>query len=222
MNRNIKIAIVGGCGRTGKFLVERLLTKGFHIKLLLRNPENITSDILSNSSFAEIVKGDVLDYDKVKLLLEGCSAVISTVGQRKDEPLVASQATANILGAMAETKCMSKEARYILVAGLNVDTPFDKKGAETKAATEWMKTNFPLIHNDRQKAYEILTASDAHWTLVRVPYIEFTGNKGLVGVSVLDSPGKKISAGDIADFLIDQLDDKTYLRKAPFIADTAI
>ena len=221
MNKNIKIAVIGGGGRTGKFLVDRLLAEGYQVKLLLRNPETAFQNIPKNDRIVEIVKGDVLDYDRVTSLIEGCSAVISTVGQRKDEPLVASRATSNILKAMSENRGRSKSTRYILLAGLNVNTPFDKKGSETQMATEWMKTNFTLIHEDRQKAYEILASSEIRWTLVRVPYILFTDEKGTVGISLLDSPGKKISAGDIADFLITQLDDETYIRKAPFIADTA-
>ncbi len=46
--------------------------------------------------------------------------------------------------------------RYLLVAGINIDTPFDKKSAQTLAATDWMKANFPSIQEDRQKAYSAL------------------------------------------------------------------
>ena len=220
MEQKIKIAVIGGGGRTGKYLVDQLLNQGFYLKLLLRNPENFHQNIPFNSPFVEIIQGDVLDIEAVRLLLNDCQAVISTVGQRKDEPLVASLATANILKIMAENLEEGfKPKRYILVAGLNVDTPFDKKSPETSMATEWMKTNFPFIHEDRQKAYNLLTQSNVDWTLVRVPFIEFTDERSKIAVSLEDSPGKKISAADIAGFLGSQLDDKTYIRKAPFIAN---
>ena len=220
MEKKTKIAIIGGGGRTGKYLVDQLLNQGFHLKLLLRNPEAFQQNFPEASPSLEIVKGDVLDYNIVQQLMEGCDAMISTVGQRKDEPLVASHATSNILKAMGENRGEVPFAkRYILVAGLNVDTPFDKKGPETIMATEWMKTNFPLIHDDRQKAYHILAQSDIRWTLVRVPFIEFIDKRSEIGVSLEDSPGKKISAADIAGFLMDQMNDTTYIRKSPFIAN---
>ena len=220
MKPNNKIAVIGGGGRTGKYLVSQLLENGFQIKLLLRNPEVSKQIIPLDNPLIQVIKGDVLDYEAVTLVAKDCEAVISTVGQRKDEPLVASQATANILNAMAENSTEEFEIkRYILVAGLNVETPFDKKGPETMAATEWMKSNFPLIHEDRQKAYKILEESNADWTLVRVPYIEFTDERNEIGVSLKDSPGKKISAADIAGFLIEQLEDKAYIKKSPFIAN---
>ncbi len=206
-----KIAILGGGGRTGKYIVTQLLSQGYSLKVLLRNPENFQLE----SPFIEIVTGNAIDPEAIRSLVQGCQAVISTVGQRKDEPLVASQATLNILNAMTEYRI----DRYILVAGINVDTPFDKKGPETRAATEWMKMTFPSIHADRQKTYSILSTSDIDWTLVRVPFIEFTDTNGKTVVSLEDCGGNKISAGDIATFVIEQLSKAIYIRKSPFITN---
>jgi uncharacterized protein YbjT (DUF2867 family) len=207
-----KIAVIGGAGRTGQYVVKQLLEKGFHISLLLRNPDMYT---LSNPS-VEVIKGDVLDAGVVNRLIGGCDAVISTVGQRKGEPLVASAATTNILNAMERTGC--REIRYVLLAGLNVDTPSDKKGPQTQEATDWMKATFPEIHEDRQRAYAILDQSPLNWTLVRVPFIEFNDERRDLKVSLTDCPGAKIGAADIAAFLIAQLTGDSYLRKVPFIS----
>jgi putative NADH-flavin reductase len=220
MKNIAKIAVIGGGGRTGKYLVNQLLHQGFAVRLLLRNPENFAHNFPEENSPVEIVQGDVVDPKAVKEVLSGCSGVISTVGQRPGEPLVASAATANILNAMEKSADSLPTRRYILVAGLNVDTPFDKKGAETLAATEWMKTSFPEIHEDRQKAYQMLAKSETDWTLVRVPFIEFTDKRGNVAVSLEDNPGPKISAADIAGFLITQLHDRQFIKKAPFIANS--
>lgn len=38
--KNTNIAVIGGTGKSGKFLVKQLLNQGFHINLLLRNPQN--------------------------------------------------------------------------------------------------------------------------------------------------------------------------------------
>jgi putative NADH-flavin reductase len=178
--------------------------------LLLRHPEDFTID----NPLIEIVKGDVLDEAVVRKLVDGCKAVLSTVGQRKDEPLIASRASINILNAIGE-----RPVRYVVLAGLNVDTPTDRKGEEAAKATEWMRTTFPVIHEDRQKSWTVLAESSADWIMVRVPYIEFNGNRGEVKVSATDSPGSKIEAADIAAFMIEQLTYDTWLRKAPFISN---
>jgi hypothetical protein len=82
-----------------------------------------------------------------------------------------------------------------------------------------MKTNYSIYHEDKQKAYSILSASDTAWTMVRVPFIEFTSERNELQVSLEDCLGTRISAADIAAFLVDQLDDTTYIRKSPFIAN---
>lgn len=147
-------------------------------------------------------------------MVQDCQAVISTVGQRPGEPLVASRAVTNALEAMNEFGLK----RFISLAGLNVDTPFDRKSAETRMATEWMKANFPEIHDDRQKSYTILSESNLDWTLVRVPFIEFLEAAGELAVNLEDCPSNKINAGNLSIFLADQLFDETYIRKSPFVA----
>ena len=210
MERIQKIAVIGGGGRTGQYLVNQLIEKGYSLKLLLRHPERFTIQ----SQQIEILRGDVLNPEAVGALLKGCDAVLSTAGQRQDEPLVASQASVNILNAIGK-----RPIRYVVLAGLNVDTPTDRKGEEAAKATEWMRASFPAIHNDRQKSYAVLAESNAEWIMVRVPYIEFNGTRGEVKVDATDSPGAKIDAADIAGFMIDQLTDDTWLRKAPFISN---
>jgi len=209
MNQNIKIAVLGGGGRTGHYLINQLIEKGFGIKLLLRNPETFQIE----SPLIQIIQGDATDFTTVSKLVHGCKGVISTIGQRPGEPLVHEEATKNILNAMA----FYGVARYILVAGINIDTTFDNKGLETTIATNYMKTNFPVIQDDRQKAYTLLEDSDVNWTLLRVPLIDFNNGTGHVSVNLDDCLGNKIDAGNIASFLIEQLFEDTYFNKAPFI-----
>ena len=80
-----------------------------------------------------------------------------------------------------------------------------------------MKANFPLIQEDRQKAYSALLESPLDWTLVRVPMIEFTSEAGNLKISVDDCLGTRITAGDISNFLVQQLTDDRFFRQAPFI-----
>jgi putative NADH-flavin reductase len=211
MQNNIKIAVIGGTGKSGKYLVQRLLSQAFHLMILVRNPERCQI----KSPLIEIIQGDARNFEAVRSLIEGCQAVISTLGQPKGEGPIFSQATAHVIRSMNEYGIK----RYILITGLNVDTAFDKKSAKTAFATEWMKNNYPLTTADKQREYELLSESDIDWTLVRLPLIELTEKKSEWKASLEDCPGEKISATDLADFLIGQLFDDGYIRKAPFIAN---
>lgn len=212
MKNNLKIAVIGGTGKSGRYLVQELIRRGFNIKILVRNPENFKVQ----SPLIEVLYGDVRDYETVKLLINGCDLIISTLGGTPlSEPTVFSQSTRNILKVMSELDLK----RYIVVTGLNVDTPFDKKSPKTKFATDWMYTNFPKSTKDRQDEYDVLVESNSDWTLVRLPLIELTDKRMETKASLEDCFGDKIGATDLADFLIKQIDDTTFIRKSPFIAN---
>ena len=204
------IAVIGGTGKSGKYLVRELLVRGFQIKMLIRNPENFQN----TNSFIEIVQGDAGDYESILSVTENCDAIISTLGQTKGEPPVFSTASAHVIRAMNERQMK----RYIVVTGLSIDIPTDRKGLKTAQASAYMRKYFPAIIADKQKEYEVLLASPVNWTLVRVPLIEQTDQRGNVKVNLEDCPGEKISATDLANFLIDQLSDQQWIRMAPFVA----
>jgi putative NADH-flavin reductase len=211
MQNNIKIAVIGGTGKSGKYLVQRLLGQAFPIKVLVRNPD--TCQI--RNPLLEIVQGDARNAEAVRSVIEGCQAVISTLGQPKGEEPIFSQATTNVILSMKEFGIN----RYILITGLNVDTALDKKSPKTAFATEWMKNNYPHTTADKQRELELLSESDIDWTLVRLPLIKLTDRKSEWKASLEDCLGEKISATDLADFLIGQLSEEAYIKKAPFIAN---
>lgn len=211
MITNHKIAVIGGTGKAGKYIVKNLLAQDFSIKLLLRFPEKFQM----NDPLMEIVQGDARDLEAVKQLLSGCQAIISAVGQPVGEPSVFSQVSKNIIQVMTEFGIK----RYLLLTGLNVDTPFDQKSPKTQFGTDWMKKNYPLTTADKQVEYETLVKSDIDWTLVRLPMIEQTDTNQEIKVELQDCPGDQISATALAHFLIAQLHQQTYVKQAPFIAN---
>lgn len=72
---------------------------------------------------------------------------------------------------------------------------------------------------DKQKEPTILVESNVDWTLVRLPLIEQTNEIGKVQISLEDCLGDKISATDLAKFLINQVTDNQYIKKSPFLSN---
>jgi hypothetical protein len=104
------------------------------------------------------------------------------------------------------------------VAGLGIETPEDNKSFRTRMIVKVIKTFYPAVIHDRQKGYQILAGSNIDWTIVRCPMIELTDSKRLLKVDLRDSPGIKVSAADLADFLVRQITDDQYIKKCPFVA----
>lgn len=210
MKQSKKIAVLGGTGKAGKYLIDNLINQGYEIKALTRNPEKLSH----TSLLVEKIIGDARNYESVYALLQGCDAVISTIGPSRKEPDTCSVATGHVIKAMQTLNIR----RYIELAGLAIDVPSDKKGFMTKLLVGIMKLFFPAVINDRQKGYRLLSESDLDWTLVRSSMIELTDAKRVVKISLLDSPGRKVSSTDLALFLISQLSDEQFIRRSPFIS----
>ncbi|MFP9098125.1 NAD(P)-dependent oxidoreductase [Flavobacterium sp. RHBU_24] len=213
MKPHMKIAVIGGTGKSGRYLVKALLQQEYAIKMLVRK----TSRLEPYMDAAQCITGDVTNYENVYQTLSGCDAVISTLG------LGLPPSAPNIFNAGAQNILRAMEAlgihRYIVTTGLNVDTPFDKKGPKTQTATNWMHDNFPVSTADKQKEYETLAASKAEWTMVRLPIITLTNDQGEINTSLEDCLGNAINAASLAAFLVAQLDDGTFIHQAPFIAN---
>lgn len=203
------IAVIGGTGKSGKYLVQNLLEKGYPIKLLWRNPE----DFKMQDPLIEIVKGDVRDGEAVNSLIEGCDMVISTLGQPKGEKSVFSDAAENIIRTMNYYGIK----RYIVTTGLSVNTSADRKNDRVKMATEWMYQNYPETTSDKQKEYQLLLESSLDWTLVRLPLINLTDESFTTETSLIDCKGENISAADLAEFLVLQIKNSNYIRESPFL-----
>lgn len=143
MQQNQTIAVLGATGKSGKYLINELLDRGYFIRVLLRDPDKFTI----HNSRVEIVKGDAREYAAIYRLLENCNAVISTLGQRKGEPPVLSLASTHIVQAMRARKVN----RYIVVTGLSIDIPGDKKSFRNKLLSRIMKWLFASVIADKQK-----------------------------------------------------------------------
>ncbi|MFD0794465.1 NAD(P)-dependent oxidoreductase [Mucilaginibacter litoreus] len=211
MNNIYQVALIGGTGKAGKYLLKQLLSVGYKVKLLHRKPDKVTI----NHPLLKIVKGNARNYHNLSDLFTGCHAVLSCLGQPLGESSIFSDATLNILKAM-EANAIS---RYICIAGLNVDTPFDRKGHAATFGTKWMYENYPVTTTDRQREYELLSASDTDWTMVRLPLIIQTDETSVINVDLTDCPGNEISATSLALFIIEQLKSRKFIKKAPFIAN---
>jgi putative NADH-flavin reductase len=210
MAKTYKIAVIGGTGKAGSFVVKELIKQGYSFKLLTRNSEKI----IDKYPMMEVITGNVRNYDTVLRLVSGCQAVISTLGPSKGEPETCSTAVWHLSRVMPKLNVK----RYIEVAGLGIDTPDDKKGFKTRLIGKIIRWLFPAVVKDRQKVYDILKSGKLKWTIVRCPMIQLTNEQRDLKISLLDSPGNKISASDLAIFLVNQIHDDKYIGKCPFVA----
>ncbi|HFU7054276.1 TPA: SDR family oxidoreductase [Bacillus cereus] len=211
MESTNKIAILGANGKAGKFLVKQALEKGYQVKILTRNSNNMT---ITNEN-VEIIDGDARDFSSIRKLLKGCRAVINAVGQPKNESYIFSTVSKHILEAMKEFEIK----RYILISGGSLDVTGDQKRIINKIGATLFKVFLSKMMQDKYKELQAIQDSDVDWTIVRLPFVMEGKSIGNIKESLVDMPGIKIQNSDIAPFVIKQINSERYVGKCPFISN---
>jgi putative NADH-flavin reductase len=207
------IALIGATGQVGQKFLEQALAKGYKIKALVRNPDKVKQ----KNANLELIKGDVLNHKDVNKTVEETDIVVSLFGHVKGSPKwLQTEGTKNIIDAMRNHLVF----RIISLSGGGLPFPEkDKPKFADKIIRTVMKITVPTLLNDAKKHYEILKASGLKWTIVRAPILTNDEKKreyrvGWVGVNA----STKISRADLADFIVNQVEDETFNHQMPFIS----
>ncbi|PGW24609.1 SDR family oxidoreductase [Bacillus cereus] len=211
MESTNKIAILGANGKAGKYLVKEALKKGYEVKILTRDSNNMT---ITNENIETII-GDARDFSSIRELLKGCQVVVNAVGQPKNESYIFSTVTKHVLEAMKEFKIK----RYIVISGGSLNVTGDQKGMVNKIGATLFKLFLPKMMQDKYKELQTIQGSDVDWTIVRLPFVMEGKGIGKIKESLVDMPGMKIQNSDIAPFVIKEINSKRYVGKCPFISN---
>ncbi|MEY9978010.1 NAD(P)H-binding protein [Lysinibacillus sp. RC79] len=211
MENSYKIAIIGGTGKVGRHIATHAIQKGYHVRMLVRNPEKL----LYKNDAIEIVKGQVQDIENIQELLKDCQVVINTFGQpTKEEPMY-SKVTNNIFKVMNDLNI----SRYIGVSGGSLTIKEDKKSIMNRFGAKLFEVFFSKMMKDKKTEWEfLLNNTHIKWTLIRLPFVKDSLTSNQIKENLTDMPGTKITNQDIATFIIDHMDNAKYVHKAPFIS----
>ncbi len=209
----MKLAILGATGKTGRHLLEQALAQGHAVTVLARNPDKLAL----RDDRLNIVQGDIQDAAKVAQAVAGADAVLSVLGPTSNKPeLAISRGMDNILAAMRQHGVQ----RLIQSAGAGVRDPQDTPTLVHAFFGGLVRLLSPNVVADMVQVVEKVRASGLDWTIVRAPMLTedaATGRvrEGYVGKDI----GPRLARADMADFMLKQLEDQTWLGKAPAISN---
>ena len=202
----MKVAIFGASGQTGLFLVERALVQNHQVAAFVRTPETFP---LRHEKL-KVLTGDVRSREAVAQAIEGADAVICAVGERMKSSRVGSQATENIIAAMKQHGVR----RLVAVTGAGA--------GDSKKRTGWpARLILKLFVNldDKERQEELIRASELDWVIVRPSLLTNDPHTGAyrVGPDVTHGIATKLARSDLAEFMLNQLTDDTYVHQMPAI-----
>jgi len=207
------IALFGGTGQTGKKFLEGALAAGYDVKALVRDPKKLN---LSNAKLT-VVQGDVLNVEDVNQTVADTDIVVSLFGHVKGSPeWLQTNGTRNIVAAMKSNNVN----RIISLSGGGLPFPEkDKPKFADKLIRGIMKLAVPKVLNDAIKHHEVLEKSGLKWTIVRAPRLTNDPKKGEYRVGWVGvNASTKISRGDLADFILTQVEDEQFTYQMPFVS----
>ncbi|AJY73668.1 NAD(P)-dependent oxidoreductase [Paenibacillus beijingensis] len=211
-NGRNKIAIIGGTGKVGRYIVKQALAEGYSVRMLARNPDRVT---ISDERL-EVVKGDAQDSKAVSAALQDCDVVINAFGQPNREKFpIYSELTRLIISLMKEAGIR----RYIGITGASLNAPGDRKSTGNRIGAAIFRLLYPAMMEDKRKELNILQNSHVDWTLLRLPFVIEGPAINEVKVNELDMPGMKMRSADISAFIVKQIADSRFIRKYPFISN---
>ncbi len=202
----MKLAVLGGSGRTGSLIVQQALEAGHQVRVLVRTPEKLTL----TSNRLEVMKGDVADLQAVRALVDGCDVVVSALGPTPGRKNVCSTAAGQVIAAGVK--------RYVAISGAALDVPGDHKDFGGKVVSFLVRTLTPSLFHDKVREHAQLSASPVGWTLVRPPRLTDGPGTGIPRSSLERVLSTSISRVDLAAFTLKCASDASLVGKAPFVS----
>jgi len=210
-----KVTIFGGTGATGQLVIQKALSAGYRVTAYARTPSKISIQHPNLS----ITEGDLTDIDKIEASVTGADAVISLLGPSgKSKGLVISSGIKNIINAMQKVGVR----RLIATATPSYKDEKDRFQFGFAFGVFMVKALLGDTFHDIETTGQCIAKSRLDWTIVRLPMLSNEPPKGKLNIGYTGDGKVKLfslTRTELADFLIHQLDDKTYLRQAPVISN---
>lgn len=206
----MKLTIFGASSATGKQLLEKALSNGHEVTAFVRDETRLG---IAHPNL-RVLCGDALKYEDVEAAVQGCEAVLSTLGPKGKPAVMAAESTRHILKAMEKHHVK----RIILVSVAGIDVPQDRRGKSL--IDSLLKFVLRDVFVDRQNQLSVLASSNVDWVAVRVPRLTDEAAKGTVKAFFgKPSPAWKITRADLADFMLAQLSSDQWLKQAPIVSN---
>jgi putative NADH-flavin reductase len=227
----MKIALLGATGRTGKHLLELALQRGHTVNVLVRDKQKLVSQMGQKGPISQsgqnkliIFEGYPLDKKILEQTITGCEAIVSAlnISRTSDFPWAKLRTPKDFLSQVMKLIidiAPSKNIRRVIftTAWGVAETKKDLPGW-----FKWLidKSNMRYPYADHEKQEELAKQSNLLYTSVR-PVVLINSQKikqPIVTFNNDPKPKLMISRRSVASFMLDVLEQNSYVREMPVIS----
>lgn len=204
----MRVLVFGASGKTGREVVRQALARGFDVTGFVRDTARLP---LAHANL-RLIKGEITDPKAVARVIAGHTGVISTLGV--NTPLRHDAAVIDGVRIIARASEHASVERLVYMSFIGVSDSRDAAGFVLKRLATTVLRQEVADHEIKEAA---VTESFVDWTIVRPP--KLTNGRLTASYRVGEnirarSPLPLMSRADVADFLLRQLTDAAFIRKA--------
>lgn len=207
------ITILGATGFVGREIVQQALERKYQIKVLVRSQKKL-GDLESK---VKTTKGDYFNEDSLFQAIQGSDAVISTIG-----PPTTRNSDITLEDFRDAMQCLIKLMkkhnifRFINLASTGTSYQGESLGNGRKLLRFALSFVAPLVIPFKEAELQALRESSINWTSICPPLIK-SEVKGKLYVDLSKTQGYKVDVKQLAKFMLDNIEDKRWVKKAPFV-----
>ena len=208
------VLVIGASKGIGLETTQQALEAGHCVRAFARSADGIN---LSSPKLQK-VRGDALNSKDVDAALEGANVVIQTLGVGLGDLFrrvhLFSDATRVLIASMAAQHI----TRMICVTGFGAG---DSRSSISCLQRVPFQLVFGRAYADKSVQERLIKQSSLDWTIARPGIL--TGGAWTGRYKILEAASEWrngiISRADVADFLVRQIEDRSYVRKAPVLVN---
>lgn len=208
----MKIVIFGANGKTGRLLVDQALKEGHKVIAFIRNP----GSLLINHPNIKIVVGHLNETLKLRDIISGSDACISAIGGKSltHRSIEFTNGIENLITVLKEEGVK----RFIYLSSLGAGESKCLIPQPARFFLTKILLRVPLADHNKNESH--ILSSNLDWTIVR-PAGLTDGKKtceikdGITKVSIKGNP--RISRANVANFMLKQIMDPTYIHKCVWL-----
>ncbi|CPX34638.1 putative flavin reductase [Mycobacteroides abscessus] len=217
LNPVTNLLVLGGSGRTGTHVLAQAASRGHRVRALVRNPDTVQAP-----PTVELIQGTPMNIDDLRKAAQGTQAVISVLSNARasdnpwakptSPPTFMTDAAQNTLEVMGEQGIR----RIVLASTQGAGDDWNRLTPVVKAFVKL--SNLKIGFADHDALDHLVRASGTDWTLARAVALSDKPAFGPLRAEGGNAkPGPRVNRADLAGFLLDAVEQGSWIRQAPLI-----
>lgn len=210
----VKVAVFGGSGRVGHIVIAKALDRGWDVVAYVRSPSRLR---LTHERL-RVAVGELDDHVAIACAVRDADAVISALGPGFTTWTLA---IASGLDSMIDAMRAHGVRRLIVLATPSYRDSRDGRDPVFATVVLAVHLLLPVAWRTVVAMCRSTAGSGLDWTIVRVPLLSNAETTALPVTGSVGDPDirfTRVSRATVAEFLVAQIEDSSYLCSAPVIS----